>query len=225
MSIKIAIDGPSGAGKTTLAKALSKELGFTYIDTGAMYRTIGLYMLDNGIDVDNEEEVAKNVDDVDIRIDYDENGQQMYLNGVDVSGRIRTPEVSHAASVTSAYGKVREKLVDMQREMASKINVVMDGRDIGTNVLKDADIKIFMVADTSVRATRRRDELKEKGIEKTHEEIEEDIKTRDHRDSNRENNPLMQAEDAYLLDSTKMSVEEEIEFVRRLYEKIIKEGK
>ena len=225
MSIKIAIDGPSGAGKTTLAKALSEKLGFTYIDTGAMYRVIGLYMLDHGIDIDNEDEVVKNISLVDIKIDYNENGQQIYLNGENVSNRIRTPEVSHAASVTSAYGKVREKLVEMQREMASKINVVMDGRDIGTNVLKDADIKIFMVADTSVRAKRRKDELQEKGINKTHEEIEEDIKTRDYRDSNRENNPLKQADGAYLLDSTKMSVDEEIEFVRKLYEKIIKEEK
>lgn len=217
MSFKIAIDGPSGAGKTTLAKSVAKKLGFTYIDTGAMYRTVGLYMLNNGIDINNEKDVVKELDNIKINLKYKDGIQLIFLNGKDVSSDIRMNEVSHAASVVSVYKDVREKLVFMQRELAKSTNVVMDGRDIGTNVLKDANIKIFLTADVKMRAIRRMEELREKGINKTVAEVEEELKIRDDRDMNRENNPLKKAEDAIELDTTNMKVEEEVNFIINLY--------
>lgn len=213
MSFKIAIDGPSGAGKTTLAKLVAKELNFTYIDTGAMYRTVGLYMVNNNIDINNEEKVVKNLNRIKIDLTYEDGVQHIFLNKIDVSDVIRTGEIAKAGSVVSTYKKVREKLVSLQRELASVTNVVMDGRDIGTNVLKDADIKIFLTANVKVRALRRMEELKKKGIINTKEEVEEDLKERDDRDINRKNNPLKQADDAYLLDTTNMMIDEEVKFV------------
>ena len=217
MSFKIAIDGPSGAGKTTLAKMIAKQLKFTYIDTGAMYRTVGLYMVNNNIDMEDETKVEKCLNKIKIDIAYEDGVQLVYLNKENVSDLIRTSEIAKAGSIISAYKKVREKLVLIQRELASTNNVVMDGRDIGTNVLKDADIKIFLTANVKVRALRRMEEFKAKGIIKTKEEVEQDLRERDDRDINRKNNPLKQADDAILLDTTNMSIEEEVKFVIDLY--------
>ena len=213
MSFKIAIDGPSGAGKTTLAKLVAKELGFTYIDTGAMYRTVGLYMVNNNVDLSDEKEVVKSLNKIKIELIYEDGIQHVYLNKKDVSDLIRTPEITRASSIVSAYKKVRERLVVIQRELASSNDVIMDGRDIGTNVLKDADIKIFLTANVKVRALRRTEEFNEKGIVKSKDEVEQDLRERDDRDINRKNNPLKQADDAILVDTTNMTIEEEVKFL------------
>ena len=202
----IAIDGPAGAGKSTIAKLVEKKLGFVYVDTGAMYRTMALHFLRKGIDPADEASIAEACRDVDVTIRYEDGAQQVILNRENVSDLIRTEEVGSMASATSVYMPVREKLVELQQELARKTNVIMDGRDIGTCVLPDAPAKIYLTASVDVRAKRRYGELVEKGVECDLESIAEDIKERDHRDMNREHSPLKQAEDAVLLDSSLMTI-------------------
>ena len=208
MSYNIAIDGPAGAGKSTIAKRLAKELGYVYVDTGAMYRAMAYYFLKNQVDTNDEEAIAKACPNVNVTIAYQDGEQQVLLNGENVNGVIRKEEVGKTASTTSVYPVVRAKLMDLQRELAMKENVIMDGRDIGTVVLPNADVKIFLTASSKVRAKRRYDELTEKGVSCDLEEICKDIKERDDRDMNRKIAPLKQAEDAILVDSSNMTIEE-----------------
>ena len=207
MSYNIAIDGPAGAGKSTIAKRLAKELGYVYVDTGAMYRAIAYYFLQNQVDVNDEEAIASACPNVNVTIAYQNGDQQVLLNGENVNGVIRKEEVGKTASTTSVYPVVRAKLMDLQRELATKENVIMDGRDIGTVVLPNADVKIFLTASSKVRAKRRYDELTEKGVECDFDEIEKDIIDRDYRDMHRETAPLKQAEDAILLDSSELDID------------------
>ena len=207
MSYNIAIDGPAGAGKSTIAKKLAKELGYVYVDTGAMYRAMAYYFLQNQVDADNEEAIAMACPNVNVTIAYKDGEQQVLLNGENVNGVIRKEEVGKMASATSVYPVVRAKLMDLQRQLAETENVIMDGRDIGTVVLPNADVKIFLTASSKVRAKRRYDELTEKGIECDFDEIEKDIIDRDQRDMNRETAPLKQAEDAVLLDSSELDID------------------
>ena len=206
----IAIDGPAGAGKSTIAKEVARRLGFVYVDTGAMYRTMALHFLRSGIDPKDEQAVAASCRDVDVSLRYENGVQQVLLGGENVTGLIRTEEVGNMASATSVYKPVREKLVELQQALARRENVVMDGRDIGTCVLPDAPAKIYLTASSAVRAGRRYKELVEKGVECDLAEIERDIIDRDYRDMNRENSPLRQAEDAVLVDSSCMTVEQVI---------------
>lgn len=204
----IAIDGPAGAGKSTIAKLAASKLGFVYIDTGAMYRAMALYFLRLGIKAEDESAVAEACRDVDITIRYEDSAQQVILNGENVSGLIRTEEVGNMASASSGYIPVREKLVELQKQLANRENVVMDGRDIGTCVLPDAPVKIYLTASVKVRAMRRYKELQEKGKASSLNVIEQDIEDRDYRDMHREHSPLKQAEDAILVDSSQMTVDE-----------------
>lgn len=206
----IAIDGPAGAGKSTIAREVARRLGFVYVDTGAMYRTMALYFIRCGVDPQNEEAVTVACRNVDITLSYENGAQQVYLNGENVSGLIRTEEVGNMASATSVYMPVRRKLVELQQQLAARENVIMDGRDIGTCVLPGAPAKIYLTASTRVRAQRRFKELTEKGEACSLAEIEKDIEDRDYRDMHRENSPLKQAEDAVLLDSSAMTIEEVI---------------
>ena len=212
MSFNIAIDGPAGAGKSTIKKKIAKELGFVYVDTGAMYRAMALYFLRSNIS--NEDEQAN------IRVAYEAGEQQVFLNGENVSGEIRKEEVGNMASKTSGYGQVRKKLVELQQQLAKKADVVMDGRDIGTVVLPDAQVKVYLTASVATRAKRRYDELSEKGQECNLEKIEADIEQRDYQDMHRENSPLRQAEDATLVDSSNMSIEEVVAAIKKLYEDV-----
>ena len=202
MNYRIALDGPSGAGKSTIAKRLSAELGFVYVDTGAMYRTIALYCLENGIDVADEAAVAAVLPDINIQLKYIDGEQRVLLNGRDVSKEIRVNEVSLATSKVSAHKKVRAFLLDAQRGVAKTQSVIMDGRDIGTVVLPDAEIKIFIVGDPEVRAMRRYKELQQRGQNVPFEEVLQDIIQRDYNDENRAEAPLRQAEDAIRLDTS-----------------------
>ena len=206
----VAIDGPAGAGKSSVAKAAAKELGFVYVDTGAIYRTIALHVLRQGVDPHDAPAVEALLPHIQVELAYTPEGQKMLLNGEDVTGLIRTPEVSMATSACSAIPAVRAYLLQLQRDLAEKNNVLMDGRDIGTCVLPDAPAKIYLTASSAVRAGRRYKELVEKGMECDLAEIERDIIDRDYRDMNRENSPLRQAEDAVLVDSSCMTVEQVI---------------
>ncbi len=208
MSYNIAIDGPAGAGKSTIAKLIAKKKGYIYVDTGAMYRAIALYFLESGISADEQDKISAAVSDIDVTITYENNEQIVWLNGRNVNGLIRTEEVGKMASASSVNKQVREKLVELQRTLAKKESVVMDGRDIGTCVLPDADVKVYLTASSRVRAIRRFEELKAKGIECELEVIEKDIIDRDYQDMNRDISPLKQAEDAVLLDSSDMTIEE-----------------
>ena len=211
----IAIDGPSGAGKSTMAKMLASDLGFVYVDTGAIYRSVGLFALENGVDSKDRERIIALLPDISIEIQYDDSGlQHMFLNGKDVTKEIRMPEVSIYASDVSAIPEVREFLLNLQREFAVKYNVIMDGRDIGTVVLPDADLKIFLTADLSARAHRRYIELIEKGVETSPEAVEADMALRDKNDSSRETAPLKQADDAILVDTTEFTLEESFYKIR-----------
>ncbi len=221
MSINIAIDGPAGAGKSTIARRLAKELGYIYVDTGAMYRAMAYFFIQKGIDVNNQEEIRKACETVEISIEYQNGEQCVILNGENVNSMIRREEVGNMASITSAYPVVRTKLVELQRELAKKANVIMDGRDIGTVVLPNANAKIFLTASSKVRAKRRYDELLEKGVTCDISEIEQDIIDRDYRDMNRETSPLCQAHDAVLLDSSNLDIDGVIEKMKD----IIKEAK
>lgn len=206
----IAIDGPAGAGKSTIAKEVARRLGFVYVDTGAMYRTMALHFIRSGVDPLDEAAVAASCRDVDVTLRYEDGAQQVLLNGENVTGLIRTEEVGNMASATSVYKPVREKLVQLQQALARRENVIMDGRDIGTCVLPDAPAKIYLTASSAVRAKRRYNELVEKGVDCDLDEIERDIIDRDYRDMHRENSPLRQAEDALLVDSSQMTVEQVI---------------
>lgn len=216
MSFNVAIDGPAGAGKSTVAKAVAAKRNFIYVDTGAMYRTMALYFLRKGVDKNDEAAVNKACMEVSISIAYENGAQQVFLNGENVSGLIRTEEVGNMASATSGYLFVREKLVELQKEMARKSDVVMDGRDIGTCVLPDAPAKIYLTASVEIRARRRFRELEEKGTACDIREIEKDIEERDYRDMHRENSPLRQAEDAVLLDSSHMTIEQVVDSIIRI---------
>ena len=215
---QIALDGPAGAGKSTIAKKLAQDLGFVYIDTGAMYRTLALACLKKNIAADDEEAVCQAAEKAVLDIRYIDGVQHMFLDGEDVSTQIRTEEVSKAASDTSKYQRVRTRLVALQQELAQKYDVVMDGRDIGTVVLPNADLKVFMTASSQVRAQRRYKEYLEKGIDADFDQILADIEQRDYNDTHRENSPLMQAPDAVVLDTSDMNVEEVTRAIRTLYE-------
>ena len=208
MNYRIALDGPSGAGKSTIAKRLSAELGFVYVDTGAMYRTIGLYCLENNIELTDEKAVSAALKDIDIQLKYLNGEQTIFLNGKDVSKDIRINNVSMAASKVSAYKAVRAFLLQTQRDMAKTQSVIMDGRDIGTVVLPDAEIKIFIVADPKERAKRRHKELLERGQQISFEEVLQDIIARDYNDEHRKEAPLKQADDAQLIDTSDMNFEQ-----------------
>lgn len=217
MAINIAIDGPAGAGKSTIAKAVAKELKFIYVDTGAMYRAMALYLIRKGILPEEKERMEEACENAEISIVYENGAQQVILDGENVTEYLRQEEVGNMASVSSANPKIREKLVELQRVLASKENVVMDGRDIGTCVLPHADVKIYLTASARTRALRRCKELEEKGIACVLEEIEADINDRDYRDMHRDISPLKQAEDAVLLDSSNMNITEVKDEIIRLY--------
>ncbi len=219
MSMNIAIDGPAGAGKSTIAKKLAKELGFIYVDTGAMYRAMAYYFLQNGIASDDEAAIAKACPAVDVTIAYENGEQQVLLNGENVNGVIRTEQVGNMASATSVYPVVRKKLVELQQGLAAKADVIMDGRDIGTCVLPNAQVKIYLTASSKTRATRRYEELTAKGESCDLEEIEKDIIERDYRDMHRETSPLKQAEDAVLVDSSDLTINEVVAAIREIYQK------
>lgn len=209
--ISVAIDGPSGAGKSTVAKQAAKAYGFVYVDTGAIYRTIGLAAFNKGIDTKDSKKVIALLPELEIDMRYNDMGEQrMYLFDEDVSGQIRTPEISMCASNVSAIPEVRAYLMDMQRNMAEKYDVIMDGRDIGTVILPDADLKIFLTATAKARAERRYKELTEKGVATSFEEVLEDMRRRDEQDSGRATAPLAAAADAVYLDTSDMSLEESV---------------
>lgn len=208
MGYNVAVDGPAGAGKSTIAKLVAKEMGYIYVDTGAMYRGLAIHFLKKGVDPEEKEAVVEACRDAEVTIGYESGVQQIYLNGENVTDMLRTEEVGNMASRTSAIPEVREKLLELQRSLASEKDVIMDGRDIGTNILPDADVKIYLTASVETRAKRRYDELKEKGESCDLEEIARDIKARDERDMTRDIAPLKKAEDAVLVDSSDMSIEE-----------------
>jgi len=208
MTFAVAIDGPAGAGKSTIAKRVAKKLNAIYVDTGAMYRAMALFLIRNSVDGSDEEAVSKMIEQAEVSIRFENGEQQVMLNGENVNGFIRTEEVGNMASACSVYPKVRMKLLDLQRDLARKNNVVMDGRDIGTHVLPDANPKIFLTASAKVRAKRRYDELVAKGETPDLFRIEKDIIERDQRDMYREIAPLKQAEDAILVDSSALTIEE-----------------
>ena len=217
MSKQIAIDGPAGAGKSTIAKMVAKELGFIYVDTGAMYRAMALYMINNGIDAGEAEKISATCQSADITIKHESGAQKVYLNGEDVTEAVRREEVGKMASATSVNGDVRKKLVELQQKLAATTDVVMDGRDIGTVVLPDADLKVYLTASSKVRAERRFKELTEKGVECDINVIEKDIIDRDYQDSHREISPLKQADDAVLVDSSYMTIDEVAQKIIDLY--------
>lgn len=216
MSINIAIDGPAGAGKSTIAKKLAKELAYVYVDTGAMYRAMALYFLEHQVDAGKEEEISRECKNVEITISYENGEQQVILNGVNVTGKIRSEEVGNMASITSVYPAVRTKLVELQQELAKKTNVIMDGRDIGTCVLPDAQVKIYLTASVKTRAKRRYEELLAKGTSCDIKEIEKDIEERDYRDMHREISPLKQAKDAVLVDSSNLDIDGVVAEIKRI---------
>ena len=218
-TIRVAVDGPSGAGKSSLARAAAAALGFLYVDTGAIYRTVGLSVRDRGVDPGDEAAVAEMLPPLRIELRYDgEGGQRMFLNGRDVSGEIRLPEISRYASAVSALPVVRAYLMETQRDLARKHDVIMDGRDIGTVVLPDAEVKVFLTASAQTRAERRCRELEERGTPQPFEEVLRDIEDRDFRDTHREAAPLRRAEDAALLDTSALdflqSLEALLEIIR-----------
>ncbi|MCI9252372.1 MAG: (d)CMP kinase [Lachnospiraceae bacterium] len=216
MSYQIAIDGPAGAGKSTIAKEIAKRLGFIYVDTGAMYRAMALYLLRKEIPMDEPGKISEASQAADITIAYKDGLQQVLLDGENVTGLLRTEEVGNMASVSSANPDVRKKLVELQQELAGRENVVMDGRDIGTCVLPAADVKIYLTASVGCRAKRRFDELTAKGEACDLAVIEADIAKRDHQDMTREHSPLRQAEDAVLLDSSELTIQEVVEKILAL---------
>ena len=214
--INVAIDGPAGAGKSTISRKAAAELGYIYIDTGALYRTVGLNALRKGADLQSDDAiVATLTDDVKVELKFIDGEQRMFLSGEDVSDKIRTPEASMAASRVSAVPKVREYLFDLQKKLASENNCVMDGRDIGTVVLPDADVKIFLTASPEARAERRYKELTEKGMDVKYEDVLADMIKRDYDDSHRAIAPLKQADDAILCDTSNISLQESIELIIR----------
>ena len=219
MAFNVAIDGPAGAGKSTIAKAVAAKKGYVYVDTGAMYRAMALYFLRANISKDDEAKISASVDDIKVSIKYEDGAQHVILNDEDVTGLIRTEEVGNMASATSVYSAVRTKLVALQQELAKTTDVIMDGRDIGTVVLPNADVKVFLTASVECRAKRRFDELKAKGENPDFDKIAKDIEERDYRDSHREISPLKQAEDATLVDSSDMTIDEVVNAIINLCDK------
>lgn len=214
----IAIDGPAGAGKSTIARKVAEKLSFIYVDTGAMYRSMALYFIRHDIAAQDEEKIAAACPDIDVSIVYQDGEQQVILNGENVNGLIRTEQVSMMTSDTSKYPVVREKLLSLQRGLAEKENVIMDGRDIGTCVLPNADVKIYLTASAAERARRRYKEQTERGVDCDIKEIERDIIARDEQDMNRDVAPLRQAEDAVLVDSSDMTIDQVVDEIIRIYQ-------
>lgn len=214
--ISVAIDGPSGAGKSSLAKRLAKELGFIYVDTGAMYRAIGLYALQQGVDPASEQQVAQLLPQITIELRYENGAQRVILCGEDVSELIRQENVGMATSAVAAHPTVRSFLLELQRDMARKQNILMDGRDIGTVILPNATVKIFLTASAQARAERRLKELQQKGMETDFQTVLSDIEQRDYQDMNREIAPLKQAQDAVLVDTSNLDFEQSFETLRNL---------
>lgn len=213
MGYNVAIDGPAGAGKSTIAKLVAKEKGYIYVDTGAMYRGLAIHFLDKGIQPQETEKVIEACKDAEVTIAYEDAVQHVYLNGKDISSRLRNEEVGNMASVISAIPEVRKKLLELQQNLAKTQNVIMDGRDIGTCVLPHADVKVYLTASVETRAKRRYQELQEKGEDCNLEEIAHDIEERDRRDMTREIAPLKQAEDAVLVDSSNMTIAEVVKTI------------
>lgn len=219
MGYNVAIDGPAGAGKSTIARMVAKEKGFVYVDTGAMYRGLAVFFLDRGIGPEETERMEKACEAADVTIRYEDGAQQVYLNGENITGRLREEAVGNMASRCAAVPAVREKLLELQRRLAKEQDVIMDGRDIGTCVLPDADVKVFLTASVRTRAERRYKELTEKGENVNLADIEEDIRERDERDSTREIAPLKKAEDAVLVDSSRMTIQEVVRTIAALCRK------
>ena len=221
--INIAIDGPAGAGKSTIAKALAKDRNMVYVDTGAMYRAIGLYCSRKGIAGDDETAVVSELDNIKVSLAYENGEQVVYLNGENVNGLIRTPEAGNMASTVSVFPKVRSKMVELQQGLAATTSVVMDGRDIGTVVLPNAEVKIYLTASSAVRAKRRYDELVAKGMECDFATLQKEIEERDYRDMNRETSPLRQADDAVLLDTSDLNINEVVAAMQQIIKEKIGE--
>ena len=217
MGYNVAIDGPAGAGKSTIAKRVAKEKGYIYVDTGAMYRALAVYFLDKKINPENLDAIVAACEGAEVKIQYEQGEQQVYLNGENITSRLRNEEVGNMASRTSANPAVRAHLLNLQRNLAAKNDVVMDGRDIGTVVLPDAQVKIYLTASVETRAKRRYDEYLAKGETADLEEIKKDIENRDHQDMTREISPLRQAEDAVLVDSSLMNIEEVVAAILGIY--------
>lgn len=217
MVYNIAIDGPAGAGKSTIAKRVAKEFSFIYVDTGAMYRAMAYYLLQQNVDGNDSQEIASKCEGADISIEYRNGEQIVLLNGENVNAYLRTEEVGNMASVSSANPSVRARLLDLQRSLAESRSVVMDGRDIGTTILPNAEVKIYLTASSATRARRRYKELIEKGEECNIEDIQKDIEERDQRDMNREISPLRQAEDAVLVDSSEMTIDEVVSAIENIF--------
>ncbi len=213
MGYNVAIDGPAGAGKSTIAKLVAKEKGFIYVDTGAMYRGLGIYFIKKGIKPEETEKIIEVLPDAVVSIDYENGVQQVYVNGENVTSMLREEAVGNMASVSSAIPAVRAHLLELQRNLAATKDVVMDGRDIGTAILPNADVKVYLTASVECRALRRYKELTEKGVECNLEEIAKDIEERDYRDMNRDISPLKQADDAVFVDSSKMTIEEVVDTI------------
>ena len=213
MSFNIAIDGPAGAGKSTIARRLAEKISFIYVDTGAMYRAMAYYFLTHQISAEDEDALRKACDDIQIELSYRDGVQNVILNGEDISGKIRKEEVGNMASATSGYSFVREKLLSLQQDLAARNNVIMDGRDIGTCVLPDAQLKVYLTAGVYTRAMRRYKELTEKGVACDLDEIAKDIKERDYRDMHRETAPLKAAKDAEVLDSSDMDIDQVVDAI------------
>lgn len=222
MAYSVAIDGPAGAGKSTIAKLISREMGYIYVDTGAMYRAMAVYFSKNKVNPEDESAINEAVKNVNIKIEYQNGEQQVILNGENVTGLLRTEETGNMASKTSKYKEVRSKLVELQRELAKTTDVVMDGRDIGTTVLPDAFVKIYLTASSDARAKRRYDELMAKGEQCDLSAIKEDIEKRDYQDMHREISPLKQAEDAVLLDTSDMNIEQVVAAMRDIIDNAVK---
>lgn len=216
MGYNIAIDGPAGAGKSTIAKLVAKEKGYIYVDTGAMYRGLAIHFLKKGIQTEEKEKIIDACKDAEVSIGYEDGAQQIYLNGENITAMLREEAVGNMASISSAVPEVRAKLLDLQRNLAKEKDVVMDGRDIGTHVLPNADVKIYLTASVECRANRRFKELTEKGIACNYDEIAQDIQERDTRDMNREIAPLKKADDAVLVDSSDMTIEEVVKAITGL---------
>lgn len=215
----VTVDGPAGSGKSTIAKLIAKKYDLTYLDTGAMYRMIALYVLKHGVGLEDKKAIADMLEKADLDID----GDRFYLDGEDVTEMIRTPEVNRIVSPVAAIKEVRKKLVDMQREISKGKRTILDGRDIGTAVFPDADVKIFLVASPEVRALRRLKEYEQKGIKTTYEEVLESIKERDHIDSTRKESPLVKADDAHEVDSSKMTIDKVLDKISEYIEEKIGE--
>lgn len=217
MIYNIAIDGPAGAGKSTIARRVASELSFIYVDTGAMYRAMALYLLRRKVNRDDTEQIGNICQDAEISIEYQNGEQIVLLNGENVNSYLRTEEVGNMASVSSAVPRVREKLLSLQRKLAKDMSVVMDGRDIGTTILPDADVKIYLTASSLTRARRRYLELQEKGTVCNLDDIQKDIEERDQRDMSREISPLRQAEDAVLVDSSDLTIQQVVDRILQIF--------